>query len=322
GEELVEEPKQVHEWLCRALGDTEPTYEYRGRRWTVRETIAETQTGAQHASAVDVTVERPLPTLEELDGAMPLPSGVCKHIQAVPRPATLRRRSATELMKLQRDSSGHRDAYVLGVPDRRLFTPDKHGNTPHGVPARIMGDLLHASLEEQLEDAALDEFHERELSARLDESVQSPRLQAAVRRLSAMVTIARSNPTVAALYDAPNSERELSFTWIRHVPGGAPALIHGAIDLVATLSGGEPEILDYKSHAIRAGDEEAKAAEYDLQRDLYVEALRAILGAAPRSFTFYFPETNTPITTDLSAETSEARLARIDQLLALDTAAR
>src|SRR5699024_7011613 len=97
------------------------------------------------------------------------------------------------------------------------------------------------------------------------------------------------------------------------------AVIHGAMDLVGRI-GDELEILDYKSHRLTPGQEAETVAKYALQRDLYAEALRAILGSAPSRFTFYFPETDTPMVAPLDASDSAERLARIDRLLMLDHA--
>jgi RecB family exonuclease len=92
------------------------------------------------------------------------------------------------------------------------------------------------------------------------------------------------------------------------------------MDLVGRV-GDDLEILDYKSHKLAPGDEPAAAAKYALQRDLYAEALGAILGKTPARFTFYFPETDRPVVSELDAARSGERLALIDRLLTLDPSA-
>lgn len=306
-----EEAGYVHEWLCRAIDPVEHIYKYGERTWRVRDGGV-----AAGVIAEDTPAVRELPSLGSLGGAEALAEDAARMVRAVPHAFRLPRRSATELMQLHEDASVHRDRYVDGLPDRRLFRRDEHGNAPAGVPARIMGDILHASLEEQIAEAELDAFHERELSERLGEPVTSPRVREARRRLRALALAARSNPAVAKLYDAPGSERELAFTWFRHPQGGDAALIHGAMDLVGRV-GDELEIVDYKSHTLAPGEEAAAAAKYALQRDLYAEALGAVLGTAPARFTFYFPETDCPVVSKLDAAGRAGRLAQIDQLLLL-----
>ena len=306
------EVKQVHEWMRRAISPATHTYRYGDTEWHVRDAGVATS-----ELALAATPTRELPSADALDDAAPLDSDLVRMVRPIPFSLRIPRRSATELMQLEDDPKAHRDRYVFGLPDRRLFNRDGEGKTPPGVPARIMGDILHASLEEQIAEADLDRFHERELSERLGEPITSPRVREAKRKLRELALSARANPAVAALYDAPGSERELPFTWFRTPEGGEAAVIHGAMDLVGRI-GDELEILDYKSHRLTPGQEAETIAKYELQRDLYAEALRAILGTAPSRFTFYFPETDTPMVAPLDASDSAERLARIDRLLMLD----
>ena len=106
------------------------------------------------------------------------------------------------------------------------------------------------------------------------------------------------HPSVARLIGGEAAERELPFTWFLDVDG-APNVLHGAMDLVARVEGGL-EILDFKTHRIAAGEEEATASDYALQRDLYAAALAAIEGA-PSAFTLFFPETSGEVRTAVDA---------------------
>lgn len=304
--------RSVREWLTRALTPREGYFVYTdgARSWTAGETVLDAPAAAAGAGAAPAP-----PTMGDLAGAPPLEPAVCRRVARGHAALALPPRSATELMALERDPDWHRDAYVLGLPDRRLFAR-AGGRGRAGVPARIMGGILHRSLEELRADEELDRFHEHELTMLLGEPAGSGRVRAAVEKLRELVRIAREHPSVAALYDDPRSERELPFTWLRRRGDGGVSLLHGAMDLVGTPFAGAPEILDFKSGDVRPGDEGARAAEYRVQRDLYAEALRAITGTAPAAFTFFFPGTGVPVRHDLLGEGADARLARLDALLA------
>jgi hypothetical protein len=253
----------------------------------------------------------PLPTMDDLAATrgVVLARGDLQ-LADVPAPVLLPRRSATELMALSKNAGEYRNRYVLGMRERRI-TPTT-GTTI--VSARIMGDVLHAALDERLDGEELDAFLEHELVDRTGESAGSPRMRAARAKLFELVEQSTSNPAVARLLDAPESEGELSFTWMLRCEGGGYSVLRGAIDLVARLDG-RLEIMDFKSHEIAAGREEQTAREYDIQMQVYAAALAALAGTDPVRFSFFFPATGAEAARALGQRAVSSAVIRVRQLV-------
>jgi hypothetical protein len=218
-------------------------------------------------------------------------------------------------MTVAKDPESYERRYVFGLSDRRIFDRGADGNhAPRGVPANVRGDVLHGSLEQERDDADLHLYIEVELSSRLGEDGTSPRVQAATKRLRELVQQSRTHPSVTRLYDCEMCERELAFTWFVHSDAGS-VTIGGAMDLVAFVDG-RPEILDYKSHKLRSGQEQSTAADYVVQRQVYSAACAAITGTTPSQFTFFFPETATPVNEPVDGASIDAAGNHVRELIA------
>jgi ATP-dependent helicase/nuclease subunit A len=298
-----QDPTRVTHWLLRAFEPQDGYFMYAGR-YTAGETL-------QASRALEPAELPPLPTLDQLAasrGAVLARGDV--QLGEIAAPILLPRRSATELMLLAKNPSEYRNRYVMGMRERRI-TPVS--GTPV-VSARIMGDVLHAALEERLDGDELDAFLEHELIDRTGESAGSSRLRAAKARLFELVEQSTSNPAVARLLEAPEMEPELSFTWILRSEGGGHAVMRGAMDLVARVSG-YLEIMDFKSHEIAAGQEEQTARDYDVQVQVYAAALAMLTGTDPVRFSFFFPSTGGEAARSLGQRAVSSAVIRARQLV-------
>ena len=298
-----QDPTRVTHWLLRALEPQGGYFMYAGR-YTAGETL-------QAPRQLLAAALPPLPTMDELAATrgVVLARGDLQ-LADIAAPLLLPRRSATELMVLAKNPAEYRNRYVMGMRERRI-TPVT--GTPV-VSARIMGDVLHAALEERLDGDELDAFLEHELVDRTGESAGSPRLRAARARLFELVEQSTSNPAVARLIEAPESEGELSFTWMLKSEGGGHTVMRGAIDLVARIDG-RLEIMDFKSHEIAAGQEEQTAREYDVQMQVYAAALATLTGTDPARFSFFFPSTDTEAARSLGGRAVSSAVIRVRQLV-------
>jgi hypothetical protein len=80
------------------------------------------------------------------------------------------------------------------------------------------------------------------------------------------------------------------------------------------------EILDFKTHRLRPGEEDAVAAGYALQRDLYAAVLHDLAGT-PAAFSLFFPETGREVREALDADAVAAGRARVSAALRAITGA-
>lgn len=297
-----QDPTKVTHWLLRALDPQDQYFTY-AVRYTAGESLRSPRPVVAKALA-------PIPSMDELAAArgIALARGDVQ-LAEIAAPMLLPARSATELMLLARNPGEYRSRYVLGMRERRI-TPA--GGTPV-VSARLMGDVLHAALEERLDGDALDAFIEHELVDRTGESAGSPRLRAARAKLVELVEQSMANPAVARFFDAPEYEGELAFTWVLRSLVGDHTLVRGAIDLVARIDG-KLEIMDFKSHEIAAGQEEATARDYDVQMQVYTAALAALAGSDPARFSFFFPSTGGEAPRALGSKAVAAAVARVREL--------
>ena len=297
-----QDPAKVTHWLLRALDPQDQYFVYAGR-YTAGETL-------RSPRALDPPVLPPLPSLDDLAASrgIALARGDVQLAEIV-APVLLPRRSATELMLLVKNPAEYRNRHVLGLRERRI-TPA--GGTPV-VSARVMGDVLHAALEERLDGDELDAFIEHELVDRTGESAGSPRLRAARAKLVELVEQSMTNPAVARFFDAPEYEGELSFTWILRSVVGDYTVLRGAMDLVARIDG-RLEIMDFKSHAIAIGQEEQTARDYDVQMQVYAAAIAALTGTDPARFSFFFPATGGEAARTLGSKATTAAVARVREL--------
>lgn len=305
---------KVLHWLLRALipEDDYHTYSYAGERWSVGETIVTPET-------LPSASPRALPTMEQVSAAR-LPADVEAALSARIAPVSasmpLPARSATQLQLLNQDAVAYRERYLLGLAERGPYSTTSEqaaGRSSMGVPATVLGVVLHGALECDREADDLDEYLERELCAQLGDDAASPRVRSAVLNLRQMVDATRAHPSVARMCDAALSERELAFTWFAR-SADRVTLMRGAMDLVAQLDG-HLEVLDYKSHGSAKGREREIGDAYLVQRDVYSSVIAALTGEAPARFSFFFPNSGgeAAYTPDL-AEMEQAR-ARLHALL-------
>ena len=307
----------VLHWLLRSLvpEDDYHTYAYGGEQWSLGETVVTPET-------LPAASPRALPSMEQVSSAS-LPADVevalTARIASVSASTPLPARSATQLQLLHRDVAAYRERYLLGLAERRASPATSEqatGTASMGVPATVLGVVLHGALERDREDDDLDEYLERELCAQLGDDAASPRLSAAVLRLRQMVDATRAHPSVARMCDAARSERELAFTWFAR-SADRVTLMRGAMDLVAELDG-HLEVLDYKSHGSAQGREREIGDAYLVQRDVYSTVISALTGEPPARFSFFFPNSGGEATYMPDAVEVEHSLARLHALL--DTA--
>jgi hypothetical protein len=163
-------------------------------------------------------------------------------------------------------------------------------------------------LDAELVHRDLDAILERELASRLGPEAAAALPGAARMRVRRLVERTHAHEAVARLVAGSAVARELPFTWFLDVDGDA-SVLHGAMDLVARV-GDAFEILDFKTHRLAPGQEEAVAAGYALQRDLYAAVLHELAGT-PAAFSLFFPETGREVREPLDADAIAAGRARV-----------
>jgi len=297
------DPEKVTHWLLHALLEVDGYFTYVGG-YRAGETV-------MNARPLPTPVMPKLPSMSELAAVRSAVAARADiRLEPIAPPVVLPRRSATELMKLAKSADEYRRQYVLGMRVRRIA--DARDTPPGGIPARVIGDVLHAALEERLDEEELDAFLEYELVDRTGESAGSARLRAAAAKLTALVEASIENPAVARFFDAPESEGELSFTWFVRGDDGA-TVMRGSMDLVARIDG-QLEIMDFKSHEITRGQEERTARDYDVQMQVYAGALATLTGSEPSRFSFLFPSTGGEAERWIGGEVVKAAIARVREL--------
>jgi ATP-dependent exoDNAse (exonuclease V) beta subunit len=254
--------------------------------------------GSVVTDVTDVPASEPVapPEFETVAASARVDAEILRRVAPAPPVAPLFRRSATELMVFAKDRDEHRRSYLLGLrPPPRVANASAEGR---GLDARTTGDVVHAIMELDADVVArdVDAILDRELASRLGEESAASLPVEARERLRRLVERTHAHPAVARLVKGDAVERELSFTWFLDVDGHV-SVLHGAMDLVARVDGAL-EILDFKTHRLKPGEEAAAGADYDLQRDLYAAALDALAGA-PAAFSLLFPETSHEVRTTL-----------------------
>ncbi|MEO7711285.1 MAG: UvrD-helicase domain-containing protein [Gemmatimonadaceae bacterium] len=305
---------KVLHWLLRSLvpEDDYHTYSYAGERWSVGETIVTPET-------LPSASPRSLPTIEQVSAAR-LPADVEAALTARLAPVSagmsLPARSATQLQLLNQDAVAYRERYLLGLAERRAYSATSEhaaGSSSMGVPATVLGVVLHGALERDREDDDLDEYLERELCAQIGDDAASPRVTTAVLMLRQMIDATRAHPSVARMCDAALSERELAFTWFAR-SADRVTMMRGAMDLVAQIDG-HLEVLDYKSHGRAEGREREIGDAYLVQRDVYSTVISALTGEAPTRFSFFFPTSGGEAAYTPDPAEMERSFARLHALL-------
>jgi CRISPR/Cas system-associated exonuclease Cas4 (RecB family) len=166
--------------------------------------------------------------------------------------------------------------YRIGAPaleySRRDNLPVEDGSADmkdDELPAEQLGDRVHRVLAEEPGSAAIEQIlgalpsHEREEARR---QVETFRRSSLGREASAGGTM-----------------RELAFVMARH-----GAILRGQIDLILKGLDGGLKVVDYKTSRIAAAEVEAKAADYELQLQIYSLAVREIFGRSPDAAYLHF----------------------------------
>jgi len=293
--------KSVSEWMLRALTSAEDgyTYGYGGGVWTAHESIVP---AAEHAPRQSVEVPALEQVLSAAGAAVGAHAALAAQLRPVVAPIVLPRRSATELMALARGEIAWRERHGASAVLRRV----------RGIPARVIGDVVHGALEEARDAHDLLDYLETELVSRSGEPAGSSVVRAAIEQARALVERAREHPDVVRFAEA-GGEHELAFTWFARSTSGVHQ-VRGAMDMVAIVDG-VPEILDFKSTAIAAGGEREAAEPYRVQRATYAAALHTLLGVAPARFTFLFPASGGTHVDELDGTTVAAGHAEVHALL-------
>ena len=308
----AKKPPTPAQWLLAGLAVAEGAFGYAAdeKRWTgsvvpeLRELPAVEAPAPPRFADVAARAGVAAPLLRRILPAAPV--------------APLFRRSATELMTFAKSPDEHRRSYLLGlrlpyVGGNGSSGGNGNGNgngNGHALDARTAGDVVHAIMEHDAELVRrdLDHILDRELASRLGADGAAALPRAARERLRRLVERTMSHSAVARLFAGTLVERELPFTWFLDVDGHV-SVLHGAMDLVAHVDEAL-EILDFKTHQLRPGEEEQTAAGYHLQRDLYAAALHEVAGT-PSAFSLFFPETGKEVRAALGADAVAAGRARV-----------
>jgi ATP-dependent helicase/nuclease subunit A len=225
----------------------------------------------------------------------------------VPAPRT--RHSATELMTLERCGLRHWFKYVAGIREESVarpvdagaLTPIQRGLIVHDVVSRYKEDV---ELQALLEDA-IGRFDD---DAPPPESAQGFGYRVSLRT---EVESVLAHPEFRPILDRPGAERELAFLHLR-APG---TYLDGRIDLVAPGSDGY-DVIDLKTGEITSEATAARAAQYDTQRAVYVDAIEAITGRAVSSFRFHFSQPAVQVGGPIDAESHVELDERLDRTVA------
>jgi len=118
--------------------------------------------------------------------------------------------------------------------------------------------------------------------------------------LRAEIEAVASHPEYRAVADRPGARRELGFI---HLAGG-DTLTEGKLDLAAPGEAGLV-LLDVKTSAIHAKDAPARAAQYNVQRDVYVAASEAIAGQPVERFAFQFSRAGVQVSEQITGDIRE-----------------
>lgn len=220
------------------------------------------------------------------EAAAPTPIAAPRVVPALPLPPTRvtapagsSRLSATQLMAHAKDPDAWRRLYLDRTPPRAA-SPAERESTRALQRAIVTGQIVHHVLERVLDDAMdLDALLEEAIGVWDEDAPEAP--SATGRALRAMlrtrIEAVADAPAWRAVATAPGARRELAFT--RLLPDGTA--IVGALDLAA-LEPAPARIVDVKvSHSAPA----ELADRYRVQAAVYLDAVRAISGAAQATFT-------------------------------------
>jgi ATP-dependent helicase/nuclease subunit A len=226
----------------------------------------------------------------------------------LPTSIGLLRHSATELLTFARCRRKHRLKYAFAIPEPR---PEGRGGDAT-ISSVARGQIVHDVLERIREDAEL-EFLLEDAIGRWDEHAPPPDSDSGTRYrdvLAAEIERVLALPEYAALASAPDARRELRFL---HVLGEGAAM-QGAIDLAAA-DGDGVALVDVKTSRVDAVAARKKAAEYAIQKDVYVSAASALGPRPVKSFGFIFSGPATGVVSEIGPERARGASARVRSVL-------
>jgi ATP-dependent helicase/nuclease subunit A len=207
--------------------------------------------------------------------------------------------TATEVVQHAICPRRYRLRYLLGAPaseSGRVRDPGERGDEPDvkddEVPAEILGDRVHRILARPP-----DPDGERGLLADLP-----PAIQKEARRQVRTFRESRLGREAAG-----EALREFPFALLR-----GQTTLRGQIDLILRRPGGHLTIVDYKTSRVSADRVGEKAADYELQLQLYALAVRDLRGAAPSEAILHFLHPGV----EWNADVSPAALERAEEAIA------
>jgi ATP-dependent helicase/nuclease subunit A len=225
--------------------------------------------------------------LQPEEGAAPAEPGPVSDLATVPAfepripvPAGGRRHSASEMLGFARCARRHWFKYVLGLREPAVDTA-----STGFIDAVTRGTIVHDVLERLREEDELDSLLEDAIG-RWDEEAPPPESGEGVRyrtHLREEIESVSTHADYRTIADLPSARRELGFLHI----ADAEHCYQGKIDLAAV----EDEryvLLDVKTSQGDAEASERKAADYALQRDVYVASAEGISGREVGRFAFQF----------------------------------
>jgi ATP-dependent helicase/nuclease subunit A len=204
------------------------------------------------------------------------------------------RHSATELLTISRCGRRHYLRYTVGLREPPLR---RRGDAERSAVRR--GLVIHDVLENYAEDVALGVLVEAAIG-RWDPDAPPPdaKVGAAYRRrvTTNVETVLASEP-YRAVFDDPQSMRELRFAYVRD----AGEHLEGSIDLIAPREDGYA-IVDVKTSEVDSDAALAKAELYAPQRAVYSRAAEEIGQQRTTAFGFQFAGEGTFVGGDRGAE--------------------
>ncbi len=205
--------------------------------------------------------------------ALPLPPN------AIAAPAGSSRLSATQLMTHAKDPAEWRRVYLDRVPQPNA-EPAAREESRALQRAIVTGQVVHQVLERLADDAVdVEAVLEEALDVWDDAAPASTTATGSALRamLRARIATVAEAPAWREVAELPGARRELAFT--RLLPDGTA--IVGALDLVA-LGATRARVVDVKASTASPPE---LARRYAVQAAVYLDAVRAISGAAEATFT-------------------------------------
>ena len=202
------------------------------------------------------------------------------HLAASALPAKL---TATQMKGRTIDAEAAEQAPQSGAPE--FLPPLKRRE------AAARGSATHLAMQYLDDQRAFTLGVEAEIARECEQGFLTPE-QAAMVRTDELERLVRSG--LGARLRAATMAREMKFSilmdaraCIDGAPEGERILVQGVADCILREEDGLT-VVDYKTDRVRPGQEELHAERYVPQMRTYVQAVRELYGAAPRSCLLYF----------------------------------